>query len=50
LQFESLARQIKDAPFFEKTRIAFWVALSITACMDIALIRIFGVFLTNLVR
>lgn len=33
---ESLARQIKDAPLFEKTRIASWGKLSNAACVDIA--------------
>ncbi len=33
---ESLARQIKDAPLFEKTRIASWGKLSTAACVDIA--------------
>jgi len=33
---ESLARQIKDAPLFEKTRIASWGTLSTAACVDIA--------------
>lgn len=32
----SLARQIKDAPLFEKTRIASWGKLSTAACVDIA--------------
>lgn len=32
---ESLARQIKDAPLFEKTRIASWGKLSTVACLDI---------------
>jgi hypothetical protein len=35
-QVESLARQIKDAPLFEKTRIASWGTPSIAACLDIA--------------
>lgn len=35
-QVESLARQIKDAPLFEKARIASWGKLSTAACMDIA--------------
>jgi len=33
---ESLARQIKDAKLFEKTRIASWGKLSTTALIDIA--------------
>jgi len=33
---ESLAKQLKDAPLFEKTRIAAWGSLSTAACMDIA--------------
>jgi hypothetical protein len=33
---ESLARQIKDAALFEKTRIASWGKLSTAACVDIA--------------
>ncbi len=33
---ESLARQIKDAPLFEKTRIASWGKLNSAACVDIA--------------
>lgn len=33
---ESLARQIKDAPLFEKARIASWGKLSTAACVDIA--------------
>ncbi len=33
---ESLARQIKDAPLFEKTRLASWGTLSTAACVDIA--------------
>ena len=33
---ESLARQIKDATLFEKTRIASWVKLSTAALIDIA--------------
>lgn len=33
---ESLARQIKDAPLFEKTRILSWGKLSTAACVDIA--------------
>jgi len=32
---ESLARQIKDATLFEKTRIASWGTLSTAACVDI---------------
>jgi hypothetical protein len=35
-QVESLARQIKDAPLFEKARIAAWGKLSTAACVDIA--------------
>ncbi len=35
-QVESLARQIKDAPLFEKARIASWGKLSTAACVDIA--------------
>lgn len=33
---ESLARQIKDAPLFEQTRITSWGSLSTAACVDIA--------------
>lgn len=33
---ESLAHQIKDAPLFEKTRLASWGSLSTAACADIA--------------
>lgn len=33
---ESLARQIKDAPLFEKTRLSSWGSLSTGACVDIA--------------
>jgi hypothetical protein len=33
---ESLARQIKDAPLFEKARLASWGTLSAAACVDIA--------------
>ena len=33
---ESLARQIKDALLFEKTRIASWDKLTTAACVDIA--------------
>lgn len=33
---ESLARQLKDAPLFERTRIASWGSLSTAACVDIA--------------
>lgn len=33
---ESLARQIKDAPLFEKTRLASWGGESTAACTDIA--------------
>ena len=33
---ESLARQIKDAPLFERTRIAAWSKLPTAACVDIA--------------
>ena len=36
LGIESLARQIKDAPLFEKTRIAAWGKPSTSACTDIA--------------
>lgn len=36
LLIESLARQIKDARLFEKTRIASWGTLSTAACVDIA--------------
>jgi len=36
LRVESLARQIKDAPLFEKARIAAWGTLSTAACVDIA--------------
>jgi len=35
---ESLARQIKDAKLFEKTRIASWEKLSTAALIDIALV------------
>ncbi len=35
LRVESLARQIKDAPLFEKTRLASWGKLSTAACLDI---------------
>ena len=34
-QVESLARQIKDAPLFEKTRIAAWGRTPTAACIDI---------------
>lgn len=33
---ESLARQLKDAPLFEQTRLASWGELSTAACVDIA--------------
>nr|WP_321466151.1 DUF6880 family protein [uncultured Desulfobulbus sp.] len=33
---ESLARQIKDGPLFEKTRLASWGTLNAKACLDIA--------------
>jgi uncharacterized protein DUF6880 len=33
---ESLARQIKDASLFERTRLASWGSLSTAACLDIA--------------
>lgn len=36
LGIESLARQIKDAPLFEETRIAAWGTPSTSACADIA--------------
>lgn len=36
LLVESLARQLKDAPLFERTRIAAWGSLSTAACVDIA--------------
>ena len=36
LRVESLARQIKDAPLFEKTRLDSWGKLSTAACVDIA--------------
>ena len=36
LGIESLARQIKDAPLFEETRIAAWGTPSTSACEDIA--------------
>ena len=36
IQIESLARQIKDAELFEKTRIASWGKLSTAAFIDIA--------------
>ena len=35
-QVESLARQIKDAPLFEKTRLVSWGELNAAAVMDIA--------------
>jgi hypothetical protein len=35
-QVESLARQIKDAPLFEKTRLVSWGELNAVALMDIA--------------
>lgn len=35
-QVESLARQIKDAPLFEKTRLVSWGELNAAACIDIA--------------
>jgi hypothetical protein len=35
LRVESLARQIKDAPLFEKARISAWGTLSTAACVDI---------------
>lgn len=34
-RIESLARQIKDAPLFERTRVAAWGSLSTAACVDI---------------
>lgn len=34
-QVESLARQLKDAPLFEKTRIAAWGRTPTAACIDI---------------
>lgn len=37
---ESLARQMKDAPLYEKARLALWPELSTAACVDIA-----GIFL-----
>lgn len=33
---ESLARQMKDAPLYEKARLALWPELSAAACIDIA--------------
>lgn len=33
---ESLARQLKDAPLFERARLASWGTLSTAACVDIA--------------
>jgi len=39
---ESLARQIKDAKLFEKTRIASWGKLSTTAIIDIARVYLEG--------
>lgn len=33
---ESLARQMKDAPLFGRTRIASWGSLTTAACLDIA--------------
>lgn len=36
VRIESLARQIKDAPLFEKTRLAIWGKPSTAACVDIA--------------
>jgi hypothetical protein len=36
IPIESLAKQLKDAPLFEKTRIASWGKLSTAACIDIA--------------
>jgi len=33
---ESLARQLRDAPLFEQTRLASWGKLSTAACVDIA--------------
>lgn len=36
LDIESLARQLKDAPLFEKARLALWPELSTAACVDIA--------------
>jgi hypothetical protein len=35
-QIESLARQIKDAPLFERTRLDSWGKLNAAACLDIA--------------
>ncbi|MHB9148530.1 MAG: DUF6880 family protein [Thermoleophilia bacterium] len=37
---ESLARQIKDASLFERTRIAAWGGLSTAACVDIARVHL----------
>jgi hypothetical protein len=37
---ESLARQIKDAPLFEKTRLASWGKLNSAACLDIARVHL----------
>ncbi len=36
LLVESLARQVKDAPLFEKTRIANWGDPGVASCIDIA--------------
>lgn len=36
LLVESLARQLKDAPLFERARLASWGNLSTAACVDIA--------------
>jgi Family of unknown function (DUF6880) len=33
---ESIARQLKDAPLFERTRLASWGSLSTAACVDIS--------------
>lgn len=33
---ESLARQLKDAPLFERTRLASWGSVSTAVCVDIA--------------
>lgn len=37
---ESLARQIKDAPLFEKTRLVSWGKLNSAACLDIARVHL----------
>lgn len=40
LLVESLARQLKDAPLFERTRLASWGSLSTAACVDIARVHL----------